>query len=157
MQTQYGNLFDSRDDYLLVSTNGFVKRDGSLVMGRGAAKQLAALHPSIPKIAGQYILEGSYPKHNGQAVYGVILIGRYGLFQVKYNWFEKADLDLIKYSTDELMVLITSGSMKDKTISMNYPGIGNGQLEEKDVYSIIKRLPDQVTVYKIFPDRTGRK
>lgn len=146
MQIKVGNLFDSKDDYTLVTANSFVKRDGSLVMGRGAARQLATLHPSFPRIAGQYILEGSYPLHHGLPVYGVILIGRYGLFQVKYHWTDDADLDLIKFSVDELGVLLNSGEIK--TVSMNFPGIGNGRLTEEMVLPIISVLPDTVTVYK---------
>lgn len=150
MQIKIGNLWDSTDDYILVTTNAFIKKNGCLVMGRGAAKDVATADPYFPYLAGQCILGGSYPKHprTGVSIYGVILVNRIGLFQVKYNWWEEADLDLIKMSTDELMTLLNSGPLINKTVSMNYPGIGNGRLKEVDVYPIIQRLPDSVTVYK---------
>jgi hypothetical protein len=148
MQIKIGNLFDSQDDFILVTGNATLRKDGALVMGRGAARQLKDRYPVFPHLVGQYIKDGCYPKHNSVAVYGIILIGRFGLFQVKYNWWEEADLDLIKFSVDELCNLYSTGFLGTKTVSVNYPGIGNGRRNEQDVYPIISKLPEWVSVYK---------
>lgn len=151
MNIKYGNIFSSQDDYVFVTTNSFVKKDGRLVMGRGAAFQLAELRPDIPKLFGEAVL--SLCGHLGK--YGIIwelqpygaFSPTYGAFQVKYNWSDKADLDLIKFST-ELLSNYLDGILKGYTVSLNCPGIGAGGLDYKDVYPIIKELPDSVTIYR---------
>lgn len=49
-----GNMLDylGRVSALVVTTNGFVKSNGECVMGRGIAKQIAELDPSIPRVLG---------------------------------------------------------------------------------------------------------
>ena len=45
-------------DVLCITTNGFVKRNGEAVMGRGCAKQAAELWPWLPTTLGRAINEG---------------------------------------------------------------------------------------------------
>jgi len=150
MLLKTGDLFKSNDDFILVTANAYINKNKALVMGRGAARQLKDMQPKFPYLAADAIKWGQYPLdfQTQRPVYGVILISRYGIFQVKYNWWEDASLDLIKFSTDELLSLAVSGFLGDRTVSMNYPGIGNGRLKEQDVYPIISKLPDCISVYK---------
>lgn len=150
MKVVKGNLFSSSDDYIFVTTNSHVKKNGCLVMGRGAALELSLLRPDISKVFGDGVL--NICGHLGR--YGVLWsLNRYdanspfyGAFQVKYNWFENADIDLIKFSTEDLMSHI-EGVLNGYTISINFPGIGNGKLKYEDVLPVISVLPDEVTFY----------
>jgi hypothetical protein len=148
MQVMKSDLFQSTADYILVTTNSFIKKNGCLVMGRGAAKQLYNSDPTIAYAAGCCIRDGGYPKDTktNLPIYGVIILGRFGLFQVKTNWFDDARLDLISMSTDELITQINTQYI-GKTFAMNFPGIGNGRLDYESVYNIINKLPDNVTVH----------
>ena len=44
-------------DAIAITTNGFVKRDGSAVMGRGLAKAMADRFPRLPRILGSKLYQ----------------------------------------------------------------------------------------------------
>ena len=159
MKIVKGNLWNSNDNLILVSTNSTLKKNGELVMGRGAAKEARDLKVGLPRMFGYQIQE----QCGSGGRYGIILARRftsspdnnmeiaeingkyYGAFQVKYHWKDKADLELIYFSTQVLDKLMrVHFNLK---CSMNFPGIGNGQLTYDEVYPIIEQLPDNVTVY----------
>ena len=50
-----GNMWEIDTDCLFITTNGFVKRDGSAVMGRGCALEATKIIPNIAKSLGQAI------------------------------------------------------------------------------------------------------
>jgi hypothetical protein len=125
---------------VLVTGNSFIKKDGSLVMGRGAAKQLASLYPNLPYQLGTKI--SAFTK-NG--VYGVILVDDLGVFQVKYHFKDNARRDLITKSSEQLCFL--ANILPEETIFLNYPGIGNGRLNKNVVSPILEMLPDNVHVW----------
>jgi len=112
-------------------------------MGRGAAKQVRDLYPGIDKEFGSKIKELEDRWH-----YGLILLPdrNIGVFQVKYQWYDKAKLDLIEQSVKKLKYMALYSAQYE--IHMNYPGIGNGQLSEEEVYPLIKGLPDNVVIWK---------
>lgn len=151
MKLKYGNLWDTTDPVILVTANSYITKDGRLVMGRGAALELKNLIPGFDFRAGERLL-GSCG-HLGK--YGVEFfsynyadgLALLGIFQVKYNFKDRADLDLIKYSTDKLLSkwveLVDKGY---DAISMNFPGIGYGGLNFEDVLPIVSVLPDNVTL-----------
>lgn len=147
MREIIGDLWDSKDEIILVTTNSFVKKNGELVMGRGAAKEAKELFPDFSLDLG-YEITNIYGKK-----YGIIIIpyDRYdrllGAFQVKYNWWEDADLDLIKFST-EILCKEMNENFNDLKCSLNFPGIGNGRLKYDDVLDIVKVLPDNVSLYR---------
>jgi hypothetical protein len=150
-----GELFDSKDDILLVTTNSYLRKDGALLMGRGAALQLAIKYPKLRYIFGKMIKY--YSKHLGE--YNVLLATEmggelsvkfpiYGIFQVKYHFSDPADLGLIGRSVGFLIKLQRNNTVyKNKKVSMNFPGIGFGQLKYEDVLPIVTMLPDNVTLY----------
>ena len=135
----YANLY-------FFTGNSYVKRNGALVMGRGAARQVRDLYPGIDKQFGQAVLES---RDAGRAIYGVIVKcgpnENIGVFQVKHGFREKAKLDLITFS---VQVLGEFASRFDRGIHMNYPGIGNGGLMQTDVAPLLATLPDNVFIYK---------
>jgi hypothetical protein len=49
-----GNLWDYHDDgwWIAITTNGFIRRDGTAVMGRGCAAQAAKRYPALPRRLG---------------------------------------------------------------------------------------------------------
>lgn len=133
-----GNLWTTSCTHIFVTTNSYIKTDGSLVMGRGAALEASKRDPGIAKAYGRLI------PHLG--VYGVLkLPGRIGLFQVKRHYAEPAELDVIRLSTDALAKWING---RQGTVALNFPGIGYGRLSREEVMPIIKRLPDSVLVYE---------
>jgi hypothetical protein len=76
---------------LLVTTNSYVRRDGALVMGRGAARTAALHWPRLPYELGKRI------EHLGE--YNIGLLSQtngkrlsLGAFQVKFNFADAADL-----------------------------------------------------------------
>lgn len=141
MKIKIGNLFDSNDNLIVVTGNSYIKKNTEVVMGKGAALELKKLAPNIAYRFGNQILNicGS----NG--FYGFITSGRNGLFQVKTHFKDNAELYLVERSTELLNEYILD---KDyPTISMNFPGIGNGRLKAELVIPILEKLPDEITIY----------
>lgn len=143
MQLSKGNMLDiapSNDHKILVTTNSYIKKDGSLVMGRGAAKQLRDDVPGIDKQLGCRV--------NHMTYYGIILLANgYGAFQVKNHFKAEAELALIWESTRRLSTLCWY--MPDTTFHINFPGIGNGKLERSKVLPYVDKLPDNVVVWEL--------
>lgn len=148
MKLAKGDLFsDVYADVVLVTTNAYIKSDGSLVMGRGAAAQLAKLHPTIPYAFGKLVKASYHYPHYGVVIESSPRDGRlYGAFQVKENWFDKASHMLIHQSMTHLYEL--AHLIPNWKFAMNFPGIGNGQLDRKDVLPTIELLPDNVEVWE---------
>jgi hypothetical protein len=149
-----GNLWSETllADVILVSTNAYVNKAGELVMGRGAAKEARDRFPGLAADLGALLKERNLvclrygilcsrmrPMINGKEL-------RLGAFQVKYRWSDDADLDLIEYSTVQLAG--AANQVPEKRIAMNFPGIGNGRLDEEQVLPILASLPDNVYIYK---------
>lgn len=140
-----GDMFKaspSSDAILFVTTNAVVRFNGALVMGAGAAKTLRDSVPGIDHVLGKEVRAVE-----NRGTYGIAWRGRFGAFQVKYHYKDRADLNLIAFSTRCLSIL--ASAYPEREIILNYPGIGNGGLQERDVQPIIERLPDNVSVYKM--------
>jgi hypothetical protein len=146
-----GELFDSKDSTILITTNSFVKYNGELVMGRGAALQLKTMYPGLAKIFGGMI--NRYIEINFDDSYGIFVIVQkmilkgdpqyVGIFQVKHHFKEPASLDLIENSTKKAIEFFGTTSK----VSMNFPGIGYGQLPIEVVLPIVEKLPNNFTLY----------
>lgn len=135
-------FYESEDNFILITTNRIVKRDGKLVMGAGAAKQARDSLVGIDSFFGEMI-----NKHPHPDTYGILLGKRYGAFQVKHHFKDEANLDLIRNSLHILKII--SNSMPLRTFSINFPGIGNGKLSYEDVISVIDSydLSDNITFW----------
>lgn len=156
MTLRKGDMFSlsaGRPDVILVTTNAYVKTNGCLVMGRGAAWCMVQKYPETPRIFGGLI--SKRVEDYGSKIhtpYGILIAPRLtnpmlGAFQVKRFFKDKADLDLIRYSTEFLLTL-TKGPWSNCRIFLNFPGIGNGELRREDVLPIIECLPNNVEVWE---------
>lgn len=141
-----GNLWDEigTADLLLVTTNSSLRKDGSLVMGRGAAFEAKERYPKLPYALGEGI------KSLPTKIYGLALWTDIydqgtliGAFQVKYVWQDDALLELIAYSAGFLQGV----AWDYKRIAMNFPGIGNGRLSRPLAEIFLTPLPSHVYVY----------
>ena len=134
MISVYGNLWDYHDrgEWICITTNGAIRRDGCAVMGRGVALGAATRYPELPKILGALLAE--YGNH-------VMRLSRHRMFTfpVKKHWGGRAQLYLIERSCKELMSLL--GDTKKKVV-LPRPGCGNGGLDWYEVRDAIYELLD---------------
>lgn len=137
MKEVKGNLWTYPADIRVITTNGTVKKDGTCVMGRGCAAEAKALHPSIPRVLGEGLSTiGNHVQHLYGGELGKIILS----FPVKHQWFQTADLDLIRQSATELVVWANATNVK--TIVLPRPGCGNGHLRWEDVKPILEEILD---------------
>ena len=113
--------------WIIITTNGTIKRDGTCVMGRGIAEQAKDRYPELPKLLGDYI--GKFgnkimPWWNKSLI----------TFPVKHNWWEDADLKLIEKSCQELAEFLGPSPG-----AMVRPGCGNGGLSWSTVKPILEK------------------
>lgn len=130
-----GNLWEFEADAHVITTNGFVKKSGECVMGRGCAKEARDMFPGLAKRLGERI-----DKHGNH----VHLIGSPKVdskvknlvsFPVKHNWWENADPLLIHHSAVELVTL--AEQMLWEKVVLPRPGCGNGSLEWEEVSMLL--------------------
>ena len=137
------NLFYPENDVdaILITTNGFVKKNGQAVMGRGVAYYATVLWPDIQIQLGVLIKENGnqvmyldnkrFPNGHNCSVYS---------FPVKKNWWEKADLELIENSVEQIKNIANMVGLKK--IWTVRPGCGNGKLDWNDVKPILLKWWD---------------
>jgi hypothetical protein len=70
-----------------------------------------------------------------------------GWFQVKKDWQQPAEPELIARSVKALTQV--ADNHPDYVFHMNYPGIGNGKLNQQMVEPLVIGLPDNVILYKV--------
>ncbi len=137
-----GNLWDF-EGIPAITTNGYIKKDGRAVMGRGCAKEASLRFPGMQeRLAFELSRYGNH-------VFYLYQFGERGIitFPVKHLWNEKADLELIRRSADELVHSVIPYFKIKTTIYLARPGVGNGRLNWDDVKPVISNiLTDQVCV-----------
>jgi len=135
---EHAQKLDLEGPIIVINTNGMVKNNGDCVMGRGNALALAKLYPSAPSKLGGKILA------NGNIVQTIFVVGKitFVAFPVKYNWWEKADLDLIERSKVQLLEKYGD----DTLVVLMRPGCGNGGLSWDYVRVVFDGLPDNYMV-----------
>lgn len=123
-----------------ITTNGTVKKNGEAVMGRGCALEAAQRFPVLPGLLGQHL------QLTGNHVYVVHVVEDLGVeydlvtFPVKHHWRERASLDLILRSANELVLLASLEEWED--VLLPRPGCGNGGLSWHIVGSALARALD---------------
>lgn len=135
MKIARGNLWTYPADWRIITTNGFVKKNGYAVMGRGVAYQATKRYPDIQIRLGEFL----NAKGNHVGIFEDI-----GLITmpVKHNWYEEADLLLIERSCVEMASLPYK-----QTFVLPKPGCGNGKLDWGEVQLVIEPiLDDRFTV-----------
>ena len=133
-----GNLWNFEGVHC-ITTNGFVKNDGTAVMGRGCAKEARDKYPYLSTTLGTRLTNGGNHVYYFEAENLMI-------FPVKEFWWQSASLELILASSKELMVLVQRIKLTEQ-LYLPQPGCGNGQLQWEAVKPVIEPvLSDQVTV-----------
>ena len=141
-----GNMFSPTylkfSDAICLTTNGFVKKDGSAVMGAGNAKQARDIYKRIDYDLGQSIRDYGNNVNIIREIYHNDKIIPVMSFPVKYNWWEKGNLELLERSTLQLVDL--SNSKTWKKIILPRPGCYNGKLSWlSEVKPILKKYLDE--------------
>lgn len=140
------NIFEDEDtlDFVCITTNSILNKNGELVIGAGVAKAAKELHSDLPKLFG----EGIKAKAAVGGFYGLILVkDKFIAFQTKIHWKDKSPIDVVKRSIN--MLERTALKYKDKTFGLPFPAITNGGLTVNTVLPMLQNLPDNVTVYHL--------
>lgn len=150
-----GNLWEFDADFVCITTNGTVRKDGKAVMGRGCALEAAQLLPVVPEVLGLKLAKyGNHVHYLRHLPKGNELLS----FPVKHHWKQRADLDLILRSAEELVHYVDFWSPTDSYVQgkgsgykpkvvLPRPGCGNGQLDWDVVRPVIEPvLDDRFTV-----------
>lgn len=141
MKVVNGNLFDfwNAGEWIVITTNGNVKKNGRAVMGKGVALEASQKCPNLSKILGEYIQEG------GNQVY---FFPEYKIitFPTKNNWKNDSLINLIELSAHDLLIGVNNSHFfadKIERVYMPKPGCGNGNLDWKDVEPILDSYLDK--------------
>ena len=173
MNIKYGNMLDviyeSNAEVLVVTTNGFVKKNGRNVMGMGIAWQVLNELPDIDLMYGSLIKEEGHKVHiinhpdsdvpvvmfpvkpvtkvitdMNQVVghmYGNCTVG-----QEAPGWATTADLAIIEQSAKQLKELADTHGWK-RVIAPRF-GCGAGELSWEDVEPVVAPyLDDRFDIY----------
>jgi len=158
MLEAYGNIWDIAEeggwDALCITTNGFVRKDGAAVMGRGIALEARNRYPGLDKELGTAILK------RGNNAHVFFPDPRFDIVSlpVKHaytkdgqpGWKGKADINLIMSSLDELIYYTNRYQWFD--VLLPRPGCGNGGLSWDFVKSKIEHMLDnRFTVVTFHP------
>ncbi|MEM3116791.1 MAG: hypothetical protein QW136_00070 [Nitrososphaerales archaeon] len=132
-----------------ITTNGTVLKNGNGVMGRGCALEALQKWPFLKKVLGEKIRASGNHCQILAEVDGVRLI----MFPVKHQYWEDADIELIKRSCVELTEMSKrwrdDGTWKSfgREILLPRPGCGNGRLSWENVKPEIEGLlPESVII-----------
>jgi len=150
VKIRIGDMWSAWDtaDLFLITTNSTYDKDGCLVMGAGIAGQAAKRFPRLPCTLGERLRSMNA---EDKGIYGLLVStmwpqAKLGLFQTKRDWQDSASKVLVIISTN--MLVEWANEHPDAQIHLNYPGIGKGNLSEEEVFPIIERLPENVTIWK---------
>jgi hypothetical protein len=140
VQVVRGNFLSASKGLLLATGNGVVRKDGSLVMGAGAAKALAQAYPHLPRVFGR--MARGMPDLGGWHLYGLLTLRvayglSVGLFQTKGDWRDQANIGMIKFSA---AALANHLERNPQEVHMAFPGIGLGGLSEEEVLEALELL-----------------
>lgn len=142
MKYATGNLWNFHSlGPVCITTNGIIKKDGTLVMGAGIALQAKQRFPTLPIALADAVSQ--YGNHTfylpDENVFS---------FPTKHDWRDKSDLALIAKSAAQLLVI--TERMGFSQVFLPKPGCANGQLNWEDVKNVISMvLDDRFTVVSL--------
>lgn len=171
MKEEFGNLLTMSCDALCVTTNGFVKKNGECVMGKGIAKTIQSKYPNIPYTLGQAIsLNGNVVHHLYDKPQNIISFPvkpvskkctspddyvshmRFNIGDTIPGWACKADIEIIKQSAKKL-VSLANKHPEWKRILLPRPGCGAGELNWNNVKQVLSEILDDRFVCVTFPQK----
>src|SRR5712691_6053848 len=133
--------------YIVIPTNGSVKRNGECVMGRGLAFQASNRFQNLAQVLGTKIMEAGNVVH-------AFLEYRLYTFPVKNMWQEDADLGLIERS---LQQLVGKARLVNRyPVALPRVGCGNGRLAWEDVKPVLEKYLDENFVVAYSPEHESR-
>jgi hypothetical protein len=147
MKEVKGNLWTYPADVRVITTNGTIKKNGECVMGQGCALE-ANKKWGIAGLLGKALKAFGNVPINLSSLYNANRQWKEAFalwtFPVKHNWFEKADLTLIKASAVLLSQDIDEDYPNDEgnVILIPRPGCGNGGLLWEDVKPVLEPILD---------------
>lgn len=166
MIEQERNLFSHPCRVRVLTTNGTVRRDGVAVMGRGVAEQAVNRYGSaLQRKLGSLIRQnGNVSQVIGEfrplVTEAARISGRptrvsppFDLLvsmPVKHNWYERADLALIRRSAEALVAVADRERLS--WLVMPRPGCGNGKLDWEDVRPVVADILDDRFIVVFRPD-----
>lgn len=144
MLEKTGNIwtYQERDpeSWVGITTNGFVKRTGECVMGRGVALEAAKRYPHLPKQLGDRITNDIEVYRDRRPRVNTFPLEQIFAVPVKYHFALNADIDLIVASITDLVLFVKT--LRIERVYLVRPGCGNGQLTWDSVKPCIQQLLD---------------
>jgi hypothetical protein len=125
----------------IVTASSFLTSERKLFMGRGLARNLKIKVPGIDKIFGSMILENG--GHGGR--YGLLVYEKWGIFQVRYRFNDKADVELIAFGMERVREFAQETNF---IIHLEYPGIDEGDLTKQELGPLVDSLPGNVYIWE---------
>jgi len=125
MLEQSGDLWTARQpgDWVVITVNATLRKDGWLVMGRGLALEASKRYPSL-----QYELGGLIKQHGSRLE--VLEYDKLISFPVKNHFKDKADINIILKST---LQLLDAAQRIEGRVLMPRVGSGYGRLDWLEV------------------------
>lgn len=143
MKERIGDIWKTDCDIICVTTNGVVKSNGELVMGKGVALQAKKRYLELPYQLGNLVsLYGNKP------YYITYIDDDYDIISLptKHHWIDNSNIELIKKSLLRIKEIIPENC----NVALSRPGCANGNLFWKDVKQEIEPiLDDRFTVYSL--------
>jgi len=133
--------FVKQNCVFLFTSNSIVKKDGTLVMGAGSAKDFKEVYTKAPKYFGGVVKDfPTIPVHLVRRDEGLV-----GSFKTKNHWKEPSTLEIVKTSVK--MLKLHAETHPEWSIYLPFPGIGFGGLDIESVLPLLEELPDNVFVF----------
>ena len=142
------------------TTNGFVKKDGCAVMGRGNALAMAKTIPELPQLLGSFIKKYgnrvgfiyqrsviTFPvKPISGSIHNALphIAKRFKQDDIIPGFWCKADPKIIETSMNQLNELVKKFKLAE--VYLPIPGINNGQLKIEDVEPILMKGVKEIKI-----------
>lgn len=137
-----GDIWEHPCPIKVIPTNGFVKSNGALAMGKGLAAEAAARYPDLPFEWGAEISKYGYKNIISCTTDdGIILLTG----PTKHMWYEKANIALVRATLS--MLNSVRKQMAWEQIALPRLGCGYGQLNWE---THVKKYAEQYLAHEGF-------
>lgn len=137
LKEEYGDIWEKHEEghWIVIPTNGTVKKDGACVMGRGLALQAIERFPGVAYELGADIeRDGNFVHCDGGK--GLVFL------PVKHNWWDKASMKLIESGLRQLAESFDEIADYNPPVYVPRLGCGNGGLDWGEVKPLMERMLD---------------